>query len=90
MVRLDDEPDDVDKTLSLALLESKGSSNSSSNSLALSDPLAASSWAKVALSSISLFFCLENLSSSYLGIFWFINGNQVWVWMIHRCCGDEI
>uniref|UniRef100_A0A7C8YEU2 Protein ROOT HAIR DEFECTIVE 3 homolog n=1 Tax=Opuntia streptacantha TaxID=393608 RepID=A0A7C8YEU2_OPUST len=48
VVRLDDEPDDIDKTLSLALVEHKSSSSSTSeNSLALSDPLASSSWDKV-------------------------------------------
>lgn len=48
MVRLDDEPDDIDKTLSLALVENKSSSSSTSdNSLALSDPLASSTWEKV-------------------------------------------
>lgn len=47
-VRLDDEPDDIDKTLSLALVENKSSSSSTNdNSLALSDPLASSTWEKV-------------------------------------------
>jgi len=45
---LDDEPDDIDKTLSLALVEHRSSTSSTSeNSLALSDPLASSSWDKV-------------------------------------------
>lgn len=48
VVRLDDEPDDIDKTLSLALVENKSSSSSTNdNSLALSDPLASSTWEKV-------------------------------------------
>lgn len=48
VVRLDDEPDDIDKTLSLALVENKSSrSSASDNSLALSDPLASSTWEKV-------------------------------------------
>ena len=56
MVRLDDEPDDIDKTLSLALVENKSSSRSTNdNSLALSDPLASSAWEKVGNMGFSCF-----------------------------------
>lgn len=48
VVRLDDEPDNVDRTLSLALVEGKSSASSTSDrSLELSDPLASSTWEKV-------------------------------------------
>ncbi|KAL9235461.1 hypothetical protein vseg_010219 [Gypsophila vaccaria] len=44
-IRLDDEPDDIDKTLTLALVENK--SSTSDRNLTLTDPLASSSWEKV-------------------------------------------
>ncbi|KAK9734516.1 hypothetical protein RND81_04G144800 [Saponaria officinalis] len=44
-IRLDDEPDDIDKTLTLALVENK--SSSSDRNLSITDPLASSSWEKV-------------------------------------------
>ncbi|XP_021716440.1 LOW QUALITY PROTEIN: protein ROOT HAIR DEFECTIVE 3 [Chenopodium quinoa] len=43
-IRLDDESDDIDKTLVLALVDK---SNSTDRSLTVSDPLASSSWEKV-------------------------------------------
>lgn len=43
-IRLDDESDDIDKTLSIALVDK---SNTSDRSLTVSDPLASSSWEKV-------------------------------------------
>lgn len=45
-VRLDDESDDIDRTLALALVESKGSTTTRDGQ-ALSDPLASSTWEKV-------------------------------------------
>ncbi|CAO2840185.1 unnamed protein product [Amaranthus hypochondriacus] len=44
-IRLDDESDNIDKTLSLALVEKK--STTSDQSVSLSDPLATSTWEKV-------------------------------------------
>lgn len=43
-IRLDDESDDIDKTLSIALVDR---SSTSDRSLTISDPLASSSWEKV-------------------------------------------
>lgn len=54
-IRLDDESDDIDKTLSLALVER---SSTSDRSLTTTDPLASSTWEKVFFSS---FFYLVNL-----------------------------
>ncbi|GAB2293387.1 Cell wall protein rhd3 [Dionaea muscipula] len=44
-IRLDDEADDIESTLSLALVD--GTSSSTNNSLTISDPLASSTWEKV-------------------------------------------
>ncbi|KAL9259637.1 ROOT HAIR DEFECTIVE 3-like protein [Drosera capensis] len=44
-VRLDDEPDDIENTLALALVD--GSSSSTNRSLTISEPLASSTWEKV-------------------------------------------
>ncbi|XP_074301810.1 protein ROOT HAIR DEFECTIVE 3-like isoform X1 [Silene latifolia] len=46
-IRLDDEQDDIGKTLTLALVENKTSSTSSDRGLTLTDPLASSTWEKV-------------------------------------------
>lgn len=44
-IRLEDESDDIDKTLSLALVEKTGIT--SERSVTVSDPLATSTWEKV-------------------------------------------
>lgn len=44
-VRLDDEPDDIENTLALALVD--GSSSSTNRGLTISEPLASSTWEKV-------------------------------------------
>ncbi|KAL9247293.1 hypothetical protein vseg_020738 [Gypsophila vaccaria] len=46
-IRLGIESDDIDKTLTLALVEHKSSSSSTDRSLTVTDPLASSTWEKV-------------------------------------------
>lgn len=87
MVRLDDEPDDIDKTLSLALVENKSTSSSTSdNSLALSDPLASSTWEKVGNVGFS---CLR-ISPLILVVFWVFLQRGLFFWGGGLCSCSQI
>ncbi|KAI4330680.1 hypothetical protein MLD38_028942 [Melastoma candidum] len=46
-VRLDDEPDNIEKTLALALLDSKSATSTAERSITTVDPLASSTWEEI-------------------------------------------
>ena len=75
-IRLHDESDDIDKTLSLALVEKK--SNTNDQSVSLSDPLATSTWEKVRSFTFMEVFSHSNEFSLTVASFLLLSGTNLY------------